>query len=169
MARPTPKPKLKQRLANRVDQRVQQAAAASDNPRLLWVWLRSALLRMWRLRGGGFYGLGFVLTFVGLQLASLLEDAAEAQGPVDFLTSQMAEALIRLLGDTLSNLIQAFLWPFLFVGWTGPYGLLLLLGSFLAFDRWGKPWINAQFPAETEAAAQTNVADKDEVDATPPR
>ncbi|MGI9327157.1 MAG: hypothetical protein ACR2PZ_18210 [Pseudomonadales bacterium] len=151
MAKQSSKPALKQRVAERVSLRAQQAAAASDNPRLLWVWVRAGLLRMWRLRGGGFYGLGFVATFVVLQLGSLFADASEAAGPVDFLTSQLSEAIIRLTGDSIGNLVKAFLWPIYFVVWAGAYGLLALLTGFLIFDRWLKPWINDQFPEEPVA------------------
>ncbi len=148
MAKQSAKVALKRRVAERIALRTQQAAAASDNPRLLWVWVRAGLLRMWRLRGGGFYGLGFVATFVVLQLGSLFADASEAAGPLDFLTSQLSEALIRLTGDSVGNLLKAFLWPIYFVSWTGAYGLLALLAGFLAFDRWLKPWVNEQFPEE---------------------
>lgn len=140
------KPPIKVRVRNAARKRQAQAQAVRREPMLLGVWLRAALLRMWRLRGGGFYGLGFVATFVGLQLRSLFEDAAAATGPIDFVTTQLSEALLRVLGDTFPNLIQAFVWPALFVGWSGAYGLLVLLATFLVFDRWIKPWLNERFP-----------------------
>lgn len=146
------KPPIKTRVRNAARKRQAQAQAVRREPTLLGVWLRAALLRMWRLRGGGFYGLGFVATFVGLQLLSLFEDAAAAAGPIDFVTTQLSEAVLRVLGDTFPNLIQAFVWPALFVGWSGAYGLLVLLAAFLVFDRWIKPWINERFPEPTDAA-----------------
>lgn len=145
------KPPLKQRLANQVQLRRSQATAVRKDPWVLGVWGRQALLRMWRLRGGGFYGIGFVATFVYTQAQSLFEDVAEADGMVDFLTSQLSEAIIRLTGDFLGNLLTAFLWPLWVLGWAGAWGLVALLVSFFVFDRWIKPWINAQFPDESAA------------------
>lgn len=143
----------------RVQQRADQAVQLRKDPWLLGIWIRQGLLRMWRLRGGGFYGIGFVVTFVYTQARSLLEDATEADGVVDFLTSQLSEAIIRLTGDFLGNLISAFVWPLLVLGWFGGWGLVGLGVGFFVFDRWIKPWINRQFPEEVAESATPGDAD----------
>lgn len=140
------KPPLRERLLTRAHERADQARQLRANPRIAGLWIRQALLRMWRLRGGGFYGIGFVATFLYTQAQSLFDDAAESAGLVDFLTSQLSEALIRLSADFLGNLITAFLWPLWLLSFTGAWGLLGMLITFLVFDRWIKPWINARFP-----------------------
>jgi hypothetical protein len=145
------KPRLVARLKNRAADRAQQFADASDDPGLLLVWTRRALLRMWRLRGGGFYGLGFVVTFVVLQIGALMSDAAEASTAMDFVTSQLAEAVLKFLGDTLINFLLSFIWPLLFLGWAGSWGILVLICAFLVFDRWLKPWISAAAAVDAEA------------------
>ncbi len=147
------KPPLTQRLKNRADTRARQFAAASDDPSLIWVWTRRALLRMWRVRGGGFYGLGFVVTFVVLQVASILDDAAEASTAMDFVTSQLVEGILRFLSDTFINFLLSFLWPALFLGWAGGWGIVALIAAFIVFDRWAKPWINAAAELEEADAA----------------
>ncbi|MEM1436191.1 MAG: hypothetical protein AAGG11_19205 [Pseudomonadota bacterium] len=114
--------------------------------------LRESLLKMWRVRGGGFYGLGFVVFFVGAQGVSLLQDLIEATGPVDFVTSQVLEGFIRLIGDTPWNFIRALLWPLQLLSWLGSWGLLPLLAGFIAFDRWVKPWLNDRYGLAPEPA-----------------
>lgn len=146
-------------MAARVQQRADQAVQLRKDPWLLGVWIRQGLLRMWRVRGGGFYGIGFVVTFVYSQAQSLLQDVTEADGVVDFLTSQLSEAIIRFTGDFLGNLIAAFVWPLLLLGWTDAWGLVALVVGFFVFDRWIKPWINRQFPEE--AASSPGPADAD--------
>lgn len=165
------KPRLVARLKNRAADRAQLFAEASDNPSLLWVWTRRALLRMWRLRGGGFYGLGFVVTFVVLQIESIMSDAAEASTAMDFVTSQLAEAVLKFLGDTLINFLLSFIWPLLFLGWGGGWGILVLICAFLIFDRWLKPWISAaaavDAEAEADAASQDRAQDSPAADRSP--
>ncbi|MEM1231294.1 MAG: hypothetical protein AAGI15_12210 [Pseudomonadota bacterium] len=153
-------------MKDRADTRARQFAAASDDPSLIWVWTRRALLRMWRVRGGGFYGLGFVVTFVVLQIASIVGDAAEASTAMDFVTSQLVEGVLRFLSDTFINFLLSFLWPALFLDWIGSWGIVVLIAAFIAFDRWAKPWINAA--AELEEAAESTAPDGVLVQAPPP-
>ncbi|MEM9741498.1 MAG: hypothetical protein AAF918_02315 [Pseudomonadota bacterium] len=120
----------------------------------LWSQLLSRtrrwLLRMWRLRGGGFYGLGFVLVFVVHEVRSLFGQVAESTSAADFLTSQALEMVIRLFSESWINFLYAAIWPLLLLGWAGGYGFLMLILGFVVFDRWGKPALNAFFELETE-------------------
>ena len=103
------------------------------------------LLRLWMLRGGGFYGLGFVVFFVTLQIRSFIGDIAESTGVIDFLSSQALEALLKVISETPFNFLWALLWPLQFLSWTGEWGLLVLLAAYLSFQRWVKPRLTERF------------------------
>ena len=100
-------------------------------------WLKVRLVRMWRVRGGGFYGLGFVLVFVVLQVGALIDDVAEAESAEAFVRSQIFEFVFRYAGETIGILVQSFLWPLMFVDWIGVWGIPILIAGFLSFERWG--------------------------------
>lgn len=104
----------------------------------LWGWVKKTLHRMWQVRGGGFYGLGFVAFFLWAQGLSLWGDVTESDSVADFLTSQAIETVIRLLGETPANFIWALLWPVHVLNWDLRLGFLGLLAGFLAFERWGR-------------------------------
>ena len=110
--------------------------------------LKQWLVRLWMLRGGGFYGLGFVLFFVAAELNSLFGDLLESEGPVDFLSSLLLESLLKFISEMPFNFLWALLWPLQFLSWTGEWGLLVLLLAFLAFQRWLKPWLTERFLGE---------------------
>lgn len=115
-------------------------------PSVVLTWIKQSLVSTWLLRGGGFYGLGYLVTFVLLQARSLAEDFIEAEDALSFIGSQIIEMLFKFFTDVIANLIQAFIWPLLFLDLTGSWGLLALLVGFVGFDRWGKPYINQRIP-----------------------
>ena len=112
----------------------------------MWAWLKRTLVRMWRIRGGGFYGLGFVITFVILQIQALAGDVAEAESAEDFVRSQVFEYVFRYLGETIAIFVQSFLWPLLFLSLIGPWGIPTLIAGFLSFERWVKPVLSRYLP-----------------------
>ncbi len=99
--------------------------------------------RVWKLRGGGLYAVGWALTFVYLEVTTLLGEIAEASGVIDFLTSQLIETLFRFLGQSFINMGMAFAWPIFFIEWQPPVGLILLGFAFMLFPRFVKPYITA--------------------------
>lgn len=137
---------LLQKTKQRLSSGVAHAREAQRQPSVILQWLRASAIKTWRVRGGGFYGLGFVIIFIALQIGSLFEDVSEADGAVDFLATQVVEAVSRFFNDSMANFVKALLWPLLFINLTGAWGIPVLVGAFLSFDRWAKPYLNEQFP-----------------------
>ncbi len=97
-------------------------------------WLRRWFAKIWKVRGGGLYACGYAVTFLVLEIRSLAGDIFEADGLVDFFTEQLVESLFRFLGESLSNMISAFLWPVYLVQWNPPWGAIGLGLAFAVFD-----------------------------------
>lgn len=96
-------------------------------------WFRTWFGRVWKIRGGGLYAVGYALTFVFLEARAIIREVAEAEGVVDFFTNQIIEFLFRFLSESLVNMISAFLWPVYLIDLWQPYGLALLVALFILF------------------------------------
>ena len=97
-------------------------------------WLRRWFAKVWQIRGGGLYACGYAVTFLVLEVRSLAGDVFEAEGIVDFFTEQIVETLFRFLGESLSNMIYAFMWPLQVISYRPPLGAIGLGLAFLLFD-----------------------------------
>lgn len=124
----------------------QRLREVQQQPSVVLTWIKQSLVNTWLLRGGGFYGLGYLVTFILLQAQSLAIDIQEAEDALGFVSSQIFQAMFKFFTDVIGNLIQAFIWPLLLLNLTGTWGLLLLLVGYLGFDRWAKPYINQRIP-----------------------
>jgi hypothetical protein len=99
--------------------------------------------RIWNVRGGGLYAVGWAATFLYLEAASILGAFSDATGVVDFLTSQLLEFVFRFLGESFVNMGLAFAWPVFVLQWHPPLGPVLLAAAFLLFPRFAKPYVTA--------------------------
>lgn len=104
---------------------------------------RAWLAKVWNVRGGGLYAVGWAATFVYLEVTTVLGEIVEAEGIVDFFTNQIAEFLMRFMGDSIANMIQAFMWPVAIVQWQPPVGAIALGAAFVVFPTYIKPHITA--------------------------
>jgi hypothetical protein len=115
-------------------------------PRAVPSRVRDALLQIWRVRGGGFYGFGYVVAFVILEIRAFV---GNFQGDGDITSMIVQEVLgffFRFATQSFLNGFIAFGWPVFVVDYLNGWGLLLIGASWYAFDRWAKPWINARMP-----------------------
>jgi len=124
----------------------ERLSEVQEQPSVLLTWTKRSLIRTWQLRGGGFYGLGFLAVFLVLQAQDFASDVAEAESAMGFVGSQITDALLKFANATFANMISAFVWPVLFVNWLGSWGIPVLIAGFLGFDRWAKPYINKRIP-----------------------
>lgn len=97
--------------------------------------------KVWKVRGGGLYAVGWAVTFAYLEITTLLGEIFEASGIVDFFTSQLLEFLLRFLGDSIQNMIAAFIWPVTIIEWRPPAGAIALGVAFILFPIFVKPHI----------------------------
>jgi hypothetical protein len=119
-------------------------------------WFRRWFAKVWKVRGGGLYAVGWAVTFAYLEVTTLLGEIFEAEGVVEFFTSQLVEFLFRFIGDSLTNMISAFMWPVDIVQWRPPIGAIILGAAFMLFPITIKPYITAWLfpdgePEEEEA------------------
>ena len=96
-------------------------------------WFRTWFGKVWKVRGGGLYAVGYALSFAYLEVRAIVSEIAEADGVVDFFTNQLIEFVFRFLSETFVNMIQAFMWPVYVIQSWQPYGLVLLVALFILF------------------------------------
>ena len=96
-------------------------------------WFRTWFGKVWRVRGGGLYAVGYALTFAYLEVRAIVSEVLEADGVIDFFTNQLIEFVFRFLSETIANMIQAFMWPVFLIQLWQPYGLILLIAMFVLF------------------------------------
>ena len=96
-------------------------------------WFRTWFAKVWKVRGGGLYAVGYALTFAYLEVRSLISEIAEADGVVDFFTGQLIEFFVRFMSESIMNMIQAFMWPVSLIQAWQPFGAIALGLMFFAF------------------------------------
>jgi hypothetical protein len=96
-------------------------------------WFRTWFAKIWRVRGGGLYAVGYALTFAYLEVRSIISEIMEAEGVVDFFTGQIIEFFIRFISDSVLNMVQAFMWPLWLIQAWQPFGAIALCLLFIAF------------------------------------
>ena len=134
----TKKPGIRVRAANAylsAEQSVREPASIA--PRV-----RTFLLGLWKARGGGYYGLGYVVTFISLEISMFFTDVGETDGVADFVSEQLMSLVFRFAFESILNSFLALIWPALLIGKFGSAGILFLAGSFVLFQ-WGiKPGLD---------------------------
>lgn len=108
-------------------------------PRALLNFIRRSFRSVWDARGGGLYACGYVLTFVWLEIKMFVGDILSAENIGDYFGGQVFELLFRYFGDSLRNMISAFMWPASVVEFQPPWGVAALVIMFAIFPRWIKP------------------------------
>jgi len=115
-------------------------------------WFRTWFRKVWKVRGGGLYALGFIATFIVLEVRSLADDVL---GIGAIFTGQIFEFLISFVVDSFSNTLQAFMWPIYVVQLAPPWGAIALGATFMGFTTYlKKPIENWLFDAEPEETAE---------------
>jgi len=134
-------------------------------PRSIGGHLRSLLVAVWVRRGAGFYGLGWMVAFVVLEVNLFTSELAQSDGVVEFVGGQLLEYLLRIGFMSFINTLIALLWPLYVLQWWSGYGILLLIGGYLLFEKLLRPVIESALPelaaARVQAAAQKQ-ADADQ-------
>jgi len=111
--------------------------------------LRTGLISLFQSRGGGLYALGYVVTFVVLEVLEIPEMFADLGGLFAG-EGTWPGAVIALVADffvdTLRNMIYAFVWPGLFLGLLGPIGVVLLAVGFGTYNTLLRPIVERFVP-----------------------
>lgn len=101
-------------------------------------WFR----KVWEVRGGGLYALGFAATFLYLEASQLvLDDIPTFLTLGSYEPAVLISFMVDFLIDTLMNTISAFIWPVYILQWWPPVGGIALIIAFILFPKYLKPHI----------------------------
>lgn len=104
-------------------------------PAALLRLVRKSSRAIWDLRGGGLYACGYLVTFVWLEITTFIGEIVEAESIAAFFGAQIFEMIFRFLGESLKNMVVAFMWPVFVVSFAPPWGAIALGLAFASFDR----------------------------------
>ena len=126
--------------------------------------MRGGAVQLWQSRGGGLYGLGYVVTFVALEVFEIPEFFSDLYALFggDTVASGLSALLTLIVDffvDTLKNMVFAFIWPALLISLLGGWGVLLVALGFASFDPLLRPLIERVFP-ELKYARETQETEK---------
>ena len=97
-------------------------------------WFR----KVWKVRGGGLYAVGFAATFLYLEVISLADDVL---GIGALFRGEAIEFFVNLVVESFMNTIAAFMWPVEVVQFSPPVGVIALGIAFWLFPIFLKPHI----------------------------
>jgi len=104
-------------------------------PRELLKLIRRSFRTVWDARGGGLYACGYVLTFIWLEITMFIDDILSAESIGALFGEQIFEMLFRFLGESLQNMIQAFMWPVFVIQISDKWGIAILVVMYLVFNK----------------------------------
>lgn len=104
------------------------------------------MVEAWRSRGGGFYGLGYLIALVILQVGMFAGDVVESESVSDFALAAAIEYLFRFSVMAFVNAFLALLWPVYVLEQLGGMGIILLVVGYLGFEYVLRPVIEKIFP-----------------------
>jgi hypothetical protein len=113
--------------------------------------LREILIDIWSSRGGGFFGLGYLVTFAIMEVRLVVSEFEASSGVLEFISSQLLEYLFRLGVMSFVNVLLAFLWPVLLLQHVGGWGLVILPLAYLVFSHGLLPGIESAVPELADA------------------
>lgn len=97
-------------------------------------WFR----KVWKVRGGGLYAVGFAATFLYLEVISLADDVL---GIGALFRGEAIEFFVNLVIESFTNTIAAFMWPVDVVRFSPPVGAIALGIAFWLFPIFVKPHV----------------------------
>ena len=111
-------------------------------------WFR----KVWDVRGGGLYALGFIATFIYLEVVDLFDDV---MGIGAIFNGQVVDVIVDFILDSLMNTVEALMWPVDVVQWAPPFGAVALGLGYWLFPTYVKPHIEDWlFDGEPEKAEE---------------
>jgi hypothetical protein len=140
------RPKRRLWLQRRVRKSVKTVRGVVAEPGRVPSQIRAALLKLWRTRGGGFYGFGYVVAFVVLEVRAFITNF-EGDGDIaTMIVQEVLQFVFRFAAQSFLNGFIAFGWPIFVLDYLGGWGFLALGAGWLAFEYLAKPLINSRVP-----------------------
>jgi len=132
------------------------------SPRSAGGHLKALLLSVWIRRGAGFYGLGWIVTFIVLEVQLFIDEWSGSDGFFEFVGGQLLEYVLRVGLLSFLNTLLALLWPLYVLEWFYGYGIVALVAGYFAFEKGLRPGLEHLLPelAQARAEAERKNADK---------
>lgn len=137
----------------RVAKHLRVAREVRAEPRLAVRLTRDWLVGLWAAKGGGFYGLGVVVTFLILEASTIAGDISGSESLAGFIGGELLEYVFRFGVQSFINGLLAFIWPAFVLERLEVWGLLLLVGGYFVFEYALKPTVENWAP-ELKAARE---------------
>jgi hypothetical protein len=114
-------------------------------------WFRNWFRKVWKVRGGGLYALGFAIAFIYFEVGSLGDDIL---GIGSLFNGQAFEFILQLFIESFTNTIKAFIWPVYVVQLAPPWGAIGLGLTYIGFTQFLKSpierWMFGDAPASEQ-------------------
>ena len=102
-------------------------------------WFRSWFRKVWEVRGGGLYAVGFAAAFLFFEIReAAVEDIPQLIAMNNILSSELIGFGIQFIIDSMMNFVRALLWPMYVAQLWPPAGLVALVAAFILFPRYLK-------------------------------
>jgi len=102
-------------------------------------WFRAWFRKVWDVRGGGLYAVGFAAAFLYFEIReAVVEDIPQLAAMNNVLSSELIGFGIQFIIDSMINFVRALLWPMHVVQLWPPVGLIALIAAFVLFPRYLK-------------------------------
>ena len=99
------------------------------------------LHKLFRNKGSGFYGVGYIVTLLYLEVTAFFEEVSEFSFSLDNLLGQIISHLISFSIETFVNLIKAAIWPFIvYTNFNQNQTILLLIVTGILYYYANKRW-----------------------------
>ena len=112
-------------------------------PRQIGTIAREAAITLWSSRGGGFYGLGYLVTFLVLETRTLFSGVATSETVLGFIGQEVTQVFFRVAFESLLNSALAFLWPLYVLQLLSNWGIVVLVLGWWAYGKWAVPYVAA--------------------------
>ena len=136
----------KEKKPGRLTRHIHTAKRLHAEPKNIGPMMRDALVRVWSARGGGFYGLGYVVAFIVIEVQMFAGEILESSSAADFAVAQIFEFAIRISFLSFINVMLALIWPVYVFDIAGGYGLAALLLGYIVFEKLVRPMVENHFP-----------------------
>ena len=125
-------------------------------------WFRSWFRKVWQVRGGGLYAVGFAAAFLFFEIReAVIEDIPQFVAMDSILSSELIGFGIQFLVDTMLNFVRALLWPMYVVTLWPPAGAIALAAAFILFPRYLKKPIERWLFADADIDSQARASARD--------
>ena len=116
-------------------------------------YARNWFHKVWDVRGGGLYAVGYILTFLYFEIRSVGADIVDFFG-TDLLSSELFGFLIGIVVDSFTNMVKALMWPVYIIQINPMYGGIALGLAFYIFPKYlKKPLEKKLFGEEREKSS----------------